>query len=383
MTTGKKIAALTILIIAGFGIVYLIQSQQLNKANNGLQQPELVNGLLAEPANEGGMTYLVPQNRVFDYGVEVEEIRDPKFVSVSEADIVLADDIPGIDVEVEGDHYFFSYQIMNWHQLAELEAGGKTITVTYDPLCYSDRVFETSGLSHSNQVYDNNAVLSDEDGNLWSQIRGSAIAGDRAGEELPRYPYISMTWGEWKERHPDGLALSTETGFNFDYTRHPFGAYDENDFIYFPLSNLDERMDEKAVVDGLVLNNDAIGFVRIVEKGFIAANVEVGGEPVVGIYDSELDLTRAFSAEVDGQVLTFVWNFDDEQLTDEQTGSEWNLEGAAIDGELEGAQLESIPTMQQSWMCWGATRPDAPFAHESNIETVEDEGTDIEIDLSE
>ena len=35
-----------------------------------------------------------------------------------------------------------------------------------------------------------------------------------------------------------------------------------------------------------------------------------------------------------------------------ETGSSWNLKGAAIDGELKGRQLEQIPTHNAFWFAW-------------------------------
>lgn len=387
MSAQKKYIAFVVLVIAAFALIYAIEQANLNKAQNETAGPELVNGLLKEPVQENGMTYFVPSDRLFAYGVDVEELHDPKYVSVAEADDSLADNVSGIDLEVEGQHYFYSYQILNWHQIVYATFGNQSLMVTYDPLTLSDRVYVGSDLELGNLVYDNNAVLKDTSGQLWSQQRGILLAGNSEGATLTSFSSRSMTWETWKELYPDGQALSTDTGFVRDYTRHPFGAYDDNDFIYFPLSVVDTRIAGKWITDGFTDGSESIAFVRKIMMGVGAVNATVNGKAIVGMYDQELGLTRVYDSTPMGPVppapLTFTYDFDDEVWRDDQTHSSWNVGGHAFSGELKGAQLPPLTSTQQFWFSWATQHTNTMIAAIDTYVAPVDESNEVDVDLND
>jgi hypothetical protein len=83
--------------------------------------------------------------------------------------------------------------------------------------------------------------------------------------------------------------------------------------------------------------------VSALDQGSIEASKEVGSAGM-------------FIPEVEGQALTFSYN--DGLIVDNETGSEWNVFGQAISGELEGAQLQPIVSHMHFWFAWAAFRPD-------------------------
>ncbi|MBE0411542.1 MAG: DUF3179 domain-containing protein, partial [Anaerolineales bacterium] len=48
----------------------------------------------------------------------------------------------------------------------------------------------------------------------------------------------------------------------------------------------------------------------------------------------------------------------DNHIIDSETGSEWNLLGQAIAGELDGQQLSPVVAINHFWFSWAAFRPD-------------------------
>jgi hypothetical protein len=64
----------------------------------------------------------------------------------------------------------------------------------------------------------------------------------------------------------------------------------------------------------------------------------------------------AYSAEVDGQRLTF--EFVDGVFRDQETGSKWDILGRAVAGELAGRQLAELPAINHFWFSWAAFRPE-------------------------
>jgi hypothetical protein len=63
-----------------------------------------------------------------------------------------------------------------------------------------------------------------------------------------------------------------------------------------------------------------------------------------------------FKRQVGDQVLTFVRQ--GERIVDQETGSQWDVLGRAIGGELKGAQLEPVIKVDHFWFSWAAFRPD-------------------------
>ena len=215
--------------------------------------------------------------------------------------------------------------------------------------------FETSG-----KVYNNNTVLQDrETGSLWLQGTGKAIAGEMLGAQLTPIATPVMTWGDFQEAFPSAEALSTETGFTKDYTRHPYMNYDVSKTIYFPLNHTDNRVVNKWTVNGVSLNGEHIAFVKEIIENDPVQMDQAGDETIVGLHDQISDVTSVFKPVTsDGQELTFTFDFDEREIRDEQTGSLWTAFGLATSGELEGERLEQIPSPQMFWFCWAALHPD-------------------------
>ena len=48
----------------------------------------------------------------------------------------------------------------------------------------------------------------------------------------------------------------------------------------------------------------------------------------------------------------------DGAITDEETGSTWNIIGQAVDGSLKGRRLEPLLHGNHFWLAWAAFNPD-------------------------
>jgi hypothetical protein len=119
------------------------------------------------------------------------------------------------------------------------------------------------------------------------------------------------------------------------------------------------------------LNEEAVAYPYDVLQEQGAINDTISGNEVVILWQpgtaSALDASRiaegedvgagsSFFREVDGQVLTF--SYDGEKIFDDQTGSEWDVFGQAISGELAGTQLEPVVSVNHFWFSWAAFRPE-------------------------
>ncbi len=346
-------AVIAVVIIIGALVFY--RQWQMDSLVSGLNL-DLENGLLAEPETVDGETYLVPSEYVFDSGAELPALNDPDFTYVTDADSYLSDEVDGVSIEIGAEQYFFSYQILNWHEVVNMNDAG--LAVTHCMLCRSSAVYETQEpLMHAGKVYNNNLLLMDESsGSYWNQFTGMAIVGDRAGEELTSYPSEVMTWGEWKDLYPNGSVLSTDTGYDRDYTRHPFENYDVADLYYFPLNQIDDRMSAKWIVDGLDLGDMSVAYSRDIMKGIWVHNFTHGNLVYVAMYDTEDEVTRVFTA---GSSFTYD---NEENVFVDQDGGTWSADGVALTGAQTGTQLDQVQTQSSFYMCWYANHTDTFIA---------------------
>ncbi len=80
-------------------------------------------------------------------------------------------------------------------------------------------------------------------------------------------------------------------------------------------------------------------------------------------YDSGSKTMLVFNRDLDDKTLSFQHDSGsgaDTVLVDNQTGSKWKaFTGVAIEGELEGKQLEQIPSHQMYRTVWSSYYPNA------------------------
>jgi hypothetical protein len=207
----------------------------------------------------------------------------------------------------------------------------------------------------------------------WQQASGDAIAGELAGRQLTFLPAPIIAWADFKVTYPEGQVLSRETGFSRRYGQNPYTGYDDvnqSPFLYRG-PETPGTLPPMARVITVDLNDEAVAYAYDVLQEMPAINDTVGDTPIAvfwatgtasaldaGAIASGRDVGTAntFSRVLDGQTLTF--RFDGDRITDEQTGSEWNILGQAVDGELTGSQLTPVVNVNHFWFSWAAFKPE-------------------------
>ena len=189
---------------------------------------------------------------------------------------------------------------------------------------------------------------------FWPQLLGIAVEGDRKGERLTELPIgITTTYGRWKRRYPD-TAVLLPAGAR-PYGTWPYGDYDSNRSIMFPIEARDERYHPKKVVIGVRVGDAALAIAKeeFLRRG--VENVELGGTPLVALADTELQTIRVFRRGTGRGTLRFAMR--DGAVVDEQTGSRWDVEGRATGGELANTALERLSAFDVQWFAWFAFYP--------------------------
>ncbi|MGF1507418.1 MAG: DUF3179 domain-containing protein [Chloroflexi bacterium] len=314
----------------------------------------------------------------------IPSIDDPQYESIEEASEWLVDNDPVISVELNGEARAYPLSILTRHEIANDELGGVPIAVTFCPLCNSALVFDArvdpdaepydfgvSGLLRNSDLvmYDRTTE------SLWQQFTGEGIVGEHAGDQLVIVPSGLVGFAQFSEAHPQGTVLSRDTGIYSPaaYGTNPYAFYDsvEDSRPFLFNGEIDERLPALSRVVGVVIEDQAVAYPYSLLEEVGAVNDMVNSQPVVifhrfgantALGDSviaeaeDVGATGVFNPEVDGEVLTFT--VEGEDIIDEQTGSTWNVLGQATAGELEGTQLERLPSTDHFWFSWAAFFPE-------------------------
>jgi hypothetical protein len=310
----------------------------------------------------------------------IPAIDSPQFVAVAEADEWLAPQEPVILFKIDDDARAYPLQILTWHEIVNDVVGGEPVVVTFCPLCNTAIAFKSTV---NGQVFDfgttgrlrfSNLIMYDRQTETWwQQASGEAIAGELTGEQLEFVPATIIAWEQFKQEHPDGKVLSRETGFPRSYGRNPYTGYDNinNSPFLFKGPQTPGTLPPMARVITVDLGGEAVAYPYEVLQEAHVVNDTIAGKEVVVIWEpgtaSALDsgsiaggrdvgTAAVYSRQLEGQTLAF--SFDGSRILDDQTGSQWNVLGQAVSGELAGTRLEEVVSINHFWFSWAAFKPD-------------------------
>ncbi len=366
--SGIGVSIATIAIVAVLFLSTVENSEVSQESEIPTQQViSQENEQTSKPVNiqvTNGKKHIVPLDKIRSGGPPkdgIPSIDEPKFAQLSDSHFMSNSDIV-IGLEIDGETKAYPLFIMVWHEIVNDNVGGIPVSVTYCPLCFTNQVFERiiNGqeveFGTSGKLYNSNLVMYDRlTDSYWSQALGVAITGELSGYELKRIPFDVISWGDWKSQHPETLVLTTETGHLRAYGSDPYGNYYTDPRIIFPVDNKDERMHPKEIILGFKEADVFKAFKQTDVEGSTIINDEVNGKPVVlmSLFSGN---ARAYERTVDEKILTF--DFVDDSIVDLQTNSEWNYDGVAISGQLEGTNLIRLPFDPGFWFEWVAFHPD-------------------------
>jgi thiol-disulfide isomerase/thioredoxin len=339
----------------------------------------------------------------------IPSIDQPEFETPTEAQGWLKPTDLVVSVTYNGATKAYPVKILNWHEIVNDDFNGEPLAITFCPLCNSALVFRrpivdgrTLEFGVSGRLYKSDLVMYDrQTASFWSQIEGRAIIGPLAGQRLEYVPTEMMTWQKWQERYsiawvlarptvytavggqpgrpkhtqsqeseehqamwrgqagkpqiidPSGAAPSHE--FLRDYDFDPYSWYKSDNVNTFGTPFADERLAAKTTIWGVELNGTAKAYLPEAVAQWGALNDELGGEPILVLWDSEREMIRFFSRRLAERALRF--NYRDGQIIDTETQSLWDVDGQAQSGPLAGAQLQKLPGIPAFWFAWLAFHP--------------------------
>jgi hypothetical protein len=325
--------------------------------------------------------HIVPYSEILSGGPPkdgIPAIDQPRFIPVSEANEWLRDREPVVFVQVGEDARAYPIQILIWHEIVNDTVGSEPLLVTFCPLCNTAIAFKrtfdgtvldfgtTGRLRYSNLImYDRQTET------WWQQATGDAIAGEHTGAQLEFYPATMISWQDFKDLYPNGKVLSRDTGHPRNYGRNPYYGYDDINHTPFLFNGATpDQLPPMARVLTVDLNGEAAAYPYDALSELKVVNDTVGGNDVVlfwtegtasalntsNISDGrEVGSAVAYSRLLNDQLLDF--EFKDGRILDTQTGSEWNIFGLAVTGELRGSQLTPVVSINHFWFSWAAFKP--------------------------
>ena len=318
----------------------------------------------------------------------IPAISGPLYVTLEEASAYYTDNVPLVQVNIDGDVRGFPLEILTWHEIVNDTIGGLPVAVTFCPLCNTAIAFESqigedvfkfgvSGLLRNSDLvmYDRKTE------SLWQQSSGRAIVGAMVGARLKYVPASVVSLGQLRSAYPDALVMSRDTGWFREYGQNPYRGYDDPEQggpygFFFDRDSIDDRLPPaERVVSIEGPSGAAIAYAwstlsssGVLHDSFDGIDLVVFWTPGVhSILDTgiiararDIGTTAVFATALDGRTLSFAPNPADEGQTfvDEQTGSVWDIFGRAIEGELAGSQLTRVIHSDHFWFAWQAFHPD-------------------------
>jgi len=294
----------------------------------------------------------------------------------TEADKVIADNEVVLGVVHGGEaHAYKRDQISRPHFFNDT-VGGKSMTVSYCILCNSAMAFkaELNGRPLDLKcvtAYNNNIIYYDPaSGNYVQQMDGAVFHGPDKGAELEGHPVIQSSWGEWKQLHPDTKLYYAPSATLRDkmvdamlQMMIPIKSLQGRSKPWHRIrGKLDTRLPAMSYVYAVENNGDRATYSTESLKETCAINDQVGGRSIVVLYNKAMDVGAIYDRQADGKTLTFEPASGDGGVVarDRETGSSWDVTGAAVDGLLKGQNLAGVPHYNKLfWFSWPLFKPDA------------------------
>ncbi len=312
---------------------------------------------------------LIPSSQLVNGGPGrdgIPALTRPRAVDAASGDQFLGPEALVVGVALGGQARAYPHNVFWWHEIVNDVLGGRSIAVSYCPLTGSAMAYDAMiggqalDFGVSGLLFDNNLVLFDRaTQSLWSQMRAQAVCGRFAGTAAPLLPVIQSTWAGWKALHPETTVVSFNTGFSRNYNQYPYGSYEQvgNNSLLFPQSFLDPRRPMKELVLGISQGGTARAYPYGALGERAAVNDAVGGRAVLVVFDRPTEMALAFDRDVAARQLSFevaeATGFPF-RLRDRETGTLWDLTGAATAGPLAGSRLSQVATYSAMWFAWAS-----------------------------
>lgn len=235
----------------------------------------------------------------------IPALYDPKFVSIEQAnqENYLADISEWIVIYAGDRKKFYPYNILNRHEIVNDTVAWEPIAITFCPLCGTAIAFEREfdgqavNFGVSGQLYNSNLLMYDDQSeSLRSQATWRWVAWFYTDFQLEYVDSDVLTYWDFTSKHPDGLVLSSDTGHERKYgLQSPYGDYDTNNDLFFPVSNIDSSLPKKTLlfVANDTQENKSVAFIKESLQSTETASIDADGVIYTATYNGgEVEVLR-------------------------------------------------------------------------------------------
>lgn len=287
----------------------------------------------------------------------------PAFGSAAEVKVDADDKV--LAVTVGQDARAYPICTMGYHHIVNDTLGGVPIAVTYCTLCHTGLVwsrmldgrllrFRLAGINNGN------ALLRDEQtSSIWQQSTGEAIFGPLKGKQLELVRSDELSFGLWRREQPQGKVLLPDAPYAAEYDPKDWEKHVERTrtVVDTAKSGIEPHM----LMIGVTVagQNKAYPVETVLAARLIQDRV--GGTPVLLVVGPDGASIRVFEGVVEGKdaTLIFAKGLGDAVMSDTETGSTWNFQGCAVEGEMAGRCLKEIDAHKDYWFDWMNHHPDS------------------------
>ena len=216
--------------------------------------------------------------------------------------------------------------------------------------------FHLAGINNQNFL-----MRDEETGTYWQQISGRAVSGPLAGRSLTLVPSDELSFALWKSEEPSGDVASDVPAYVSEYSPMDWDVRMQKTPTV--LSYREKGMEPR----DLVLGVNAFGASRAFRYEVLLREKlvmeHVGTEPLMLAVGPDGESVRVFRRRVGGldqapQFYVSAHPVAGAMFMDDATGSEWNFQGCATSGRLQGTCLERVDAIKDYWFDWRNYHPD-------------------------
>ena len=266
-----------------------------------------------------------------------------------------------IGISMNGEAKAYPIQIIGYHHQVKDSLGGQPVMVTYCTVCRTGRVFSPFirnkyqlfrlvGMDHFNAMFED-----EESKTWWRQVNGEAIAGPLKGMKLQELPSAQMRLGSWIRENPTTLILQPDTIFSKEYAG--LRGFDSGTIK----SSLEKRDSASWKFKSWIIGVSHQGQSRAYDWNELLAQKilldSLTSLPLLVVLENDSMTFHVFDRRWQGRSLHFSWDSHNKTIRDDQTNSEWSLNGHCLTGPLQGAVLTQVQSYQEFWHSWKSFHP--------------------------
>jgi len=231
--------------------------------------------------------------------------------------------------------------------------------------------FHLAGINNQNFL-----MRDDQTGSYWQQITGAALSGPLAGRRLTLVASDELSFGLWAAEEPEGTVLKGVAKYASDYAEKDWEVKMKKERTVLSFANPALGLEARTLMLGIQASGASRAYLLDAVLRDKLVLDHVGSEPVVLVVGPDGQSVRVFRDRIAGQegASAFYRIFDDKPshpkdaawlkqvataplLMDEATGSQWDFQGCAVSGKLQGACLEPVEAIKDYWFDWRNYNP--------------------------